>query len=125
LARLHLTYEQADEYKLDWLEDKTEKFSWRVNKMKLTPDKTAVIVNDSLTLAGLPPECFEYRLGNRSALDWVIDQYQISTDKKSGLVTDPNRADDPEYIARLVGRVVTVSVATVKAVRELEKIGLG
>jgi len=49
----------------------------------------------------------------------VIDQYQVSTDRRSGITTDPNRADDPEYIVRLVGRVVTVSVETVKLVAEL------
>ena len=79
----------------------------------------AVVVNESLTLAGIPQECFQYRLGNRSALDWIIDQYQVSTDKRSGITSDPNRDDDPEYIIRLVGRVVTVSVETMKLVEEL------
>ena len=55
----------------------------------------------------------------RSALDWVIDQYQVSEDKRSGIVSDPNRADDPQYIVRLVCRVVTVSIETVRLVREL------
>ena len=73
-------------------------------------------VNDSLTLAGIPPEVFEYRLGNRSALEWVIDQYQVSEDKRSGIRSDPNRPDDPEYIVRLVGQVVRVSIETVKIV---------
>ena len=45
------------------------------------------------------------RLGNRSALEWVIDQYQVSTDKRSGITSDPNRPDDPEYIVRLIGPV--------------------
>ena len=49
----------------------------------------------------------------------VIDQYQVSTDKRSGISSDPSRADDEEYIARLVGRVVTVSVETVKLVKAL------
>ncbi len=62
---------------------------------------------------------FEYRLGNRSALDWVIDQYQVSEDKRSGISSDPNRADDPEYIVRLVGQVVRVSVESVKIVNGL------
>ena len=52
-------------------------------------------------------------------MEWVIDQYQVTTDRRSGIVSDPNRADDPEYIARLLGRVVTVSVETVKAVAAL------
>ncbi len=67
----------------------------------------------------IPPEVFEYRLGNRSALDWVIDQYQVSEDKRSGIRSDPNRADDEEYIVRLVGQVVRVSVETVKIVKGL------
>ena len=71
------------------------------------------------TLHGIPPETFEYRLGNRSALEWVIDQYQVSTDNRSGLTNDPNRPDDPEYIVRLLGRVITVSLETVRVVKGL------
>nr|WP_207229497.1 type ISP restriction/modification enzyme [Ktedonosporobacter rubrisoli] len=88
-------------------------------KDALSSDKRDVVVNESLRLGPLPPECFEYRLGNRSALDWVIDQYQVSKDKRSGIESDPNRVDDEEYIVRLVCRVVTVSVETVKLVNEL------
>ena len=90
--------------------------------MKLSKDKTQIIYNDFLTLAGIPPEAFEYRLGNRSALDWVIDQYRVKTDKRSGISNDPNRADDPEYIVRLIKKVVTVSVETVKIVKGLPKL---
>ena len=67
----------------------------------------------------IPQECFSYILRNRSVLEWVIDQYQVSEDKRSGIVSCPNREDDPEYIARLVGRLVTVSVETVRLVEEL------
>jgi len=119
LMDLHLNYEQAKEYPLKWIENQSLPFSWRVEKMKLTADKTVVMVNDSLTLAGIPQECFQYRLGNRSALEWVIDQYQVSKDKRSGIVSDPNNLDDEEYIVRLVGKVVTVSVETVRLVNEL------
>jgi predicted helicase len=94
------------------VENKDVPFSWRVQKMKLTGDKSAVVVNPSLTLEGIPPEALNYKLGNRSALEWIIDQYQIKTDARSGLVSDPNREDDEEYIVRLIGRVVTVSVQT-------------
>ena len=73
--------------------------------MRLSKDKTTLIVNPSLTLSGIPPETFSYRLGNRSALEWVIDQYQVSEDQRSGIRSDPNRPDDPEYIVRLVGQV--------------------
>ncbi|MBX0329785.1 hypothetical protein K2Z83_19120 [Oscillochloris sp. ZM17-4] len=119
LAELHLGYEQAREHRLTWIENKDIPFSWRVERMKLSADKTALTVNPSLTLAGIPPECFRYRLGNRSALEWVIDQYKVSTDKRSGIVSDPNRPDDEEYIARLVGRVITVSIETMQIIDAL------
>jgi len=54
----------------------------------------------------------------------VVDQYRVSTDKRSGIVNDPNRDDDPEYIVRLIGQVVTVSLETVRLVRELAALPL-
>ena len=87
--------------------------------MRLTPNKDAVVVNEWLTLSGIPQVCFQYRLGNRSALEWVIDQYQVSTNARSEITSDPNREDEPEYIVRLIERVVTVSVETLKLVNEL------
>jgi len=75
-------------------------------------------------LKGIPLETYEYRLGNRSALEWVIDQYQVSTDKRSGIVNDPNRADDPEYIVRLIGQVITVSLETMKIVKALPALAI-
>jgi predicted helicase len=119
LMELHLRYEQAAEYPLKWVENRDVPVNWRVEKMRLTPIKDAVLVNEWLTLAGVPEACFRYRLGNRSALEWVIDQYQVSTDARSGIRSDPNRDDEPEYIVRLVGRVAMVSVETVRLVEEL------
>jgi predicted helicase len=119
LMELHLNYEQAAEYPLAWVENRDVPVNWRVEKMRLTPNKDALVVNDWLTLSGIPQACFQYRLGNRSALEWVIDQYQVSTDARSGITSDPNREDEPEYIVRLVGKVVQVSVETVRLVGEL------
>ncbi len=119
LMDIHLNYEQAKEYPLKWIENKNVPFSWLIKKMRFTSDKIALIVNESLTLSGIPEECFQYRLGNRSALDWVIDQYQVSVDKRTGIVSDPNQLDNEEYIVRLIGKVVTVSVETVQLVNEL------
>lgn len=119
LAELHLNYESLEPWPLEWLETEGVPLSYHVEKMRLSKDKTQLKVNDSLTLANIPPAVFDYRLGNRSALDWVIDQYQISTDKHSGIVSDPNNPDDEEYIVRLIGQVVRVSVETVKIVNSL------
>lgn len=71
---LHLQYEMVKEYRLQWLENKDVPISWHVEKMKLSTEKDALRVNEWLTLMGIPRECFQYRLGNRSALEWVIDQ---------------------------------------------------
>ncbi len=121
LAELHVHYESVEPWPLEWVESDSEPLSYHVEKMKLSKDRTALVVNHTLTLAGIPPETFDYRLGNRSALDWIIDQYQVSTDRRSGILTDPNRADDPEYIVHLVEKVVRVSVETVEIVKDLSR----
>lgn len=120
LADLHITYEQLEPYKLKFLENKDVPLSYGVeDKMRLSKDRRSLRVNDSPALAGIPPETFEYRLGNRSALEWVIDQYQVTEDKHSGIRFDPNRPDDPEYIVRLVGQIIYVSLETVRIVNSL------
>jgi predicted helicase len=124
LAEIHTHYEQQPEYKLTKQEKKGEKLDYRVTKTKLSKDKTSLIYNEFLTLSEIPKETYDYRLGNRSALEWVIDQYQMSTDKRSGITNDPNRADDPQYILRLIGQVTTVSLETVKTVQSFPSLGL-
>ncbi|MCY3739633.1 MAG: N-6 DNA methylase [Candidatus Poribacteria bacterium] len=123
LADSHVTYESQPEYdKLKFVQTPDVPLDWRVEKMKLSKDKTALIYNDFLTLSGIPPKVFDYRLGTRSALEWVIDQYRIKTDKRSGIVNDPNRTDDPQYIVKLVGKVITVSLETVDIVENLPEL---
>jgi len=122
LMKLHIDYEKQAEYPLQRTE--TGKLNWRVERMSLSKDKTQLKYNEFLTLSRIPPEVYEYKLGNRSALEWVIDQYRVSTDARSGIVNDPNREDDPEYIVRLIGQVVTVSIETVRLVRELATLSI-
>jgi len=124
LAEIHVNYEQQTEYPLERIEKAGAQLDWRVERMKLSKDKRSLIYNDFLTLSGIPPKVFEYRLGNRSALEWIIDQYQVSTDKRSGITNDPNRADDPQYIVRLIGQASTVSLETVQFVRQLNEFAI-
>jgi len=119
LADLHLNYEDATPYSLKVIENTKVPFSLKVEKMRLSKDKRQLKYNDFLTLDGIPERVFEYKLGNRSALDWVIDQYRIKVDKRSGIVNDPNRQDDEEYILELVKKVITVSLETVKVIEAL------
>ena len=124
LAEIHVHYEQQPEYPLTKTEKPGQQLDYRVTKMKLSKDKSTLIYNQFLTLSGIPPETYKYRLGNRSALEWIIDQYQVSTDKRSGITNDPNREDDREYILRLIGQVITVSLETVHVIRALPPLGL-
>lgn len=83
-------------------------------------DKSTLIYNEHITLRGIPDEAHEYRLGSRSALEWIIDRYYVKPDKASGIVNDPNawsrEHDDPRHVIDLVGRVITVSVETMRIV---------
>jgi predicted helicase len=122
LAGLHLDYEKLEPYPLTFEETPGEPLSYRVEaKMRLSKDKGRLVVNKALALAGIPGKAAEYRLGNRSALEWVIDQYQVHTDPRSGITSDPNRTEDPQYIVRLVGQVIRVSLETVGIVEGLPK----
>ena len=120
VANLHVTYESAPKYDgLQEMETPGMRVDWRVKKMRLSKDKTQLKYNDYLTLDGIPAEVYEYRLGNRSALEWVVDQYRVKTDKRSGIVNDPNRTDQPRYIVDLIARVIAVSLKTVEIVKNL------
>ena len=120
LAALHVNYESYPKYdKLKSIETAGVPIDWHVEKMKLSKDKTQLKYNDFLTLEGIPSEVYAYRLGTRSALEWIVDQYRVKRDKRSGIVNDPNRAGAPGYIVDLIGHVIHVSLKTVEIVEGL------
>ena len=94
----HIGHEEAEPYPLgERLASGTPKRSerFRVQKMRWggptrTPDHSVIVYTDWITLAGVPGETHEYVVGHRSALDWLIDRYRVTTDKASGIVNDPN-----------------------------------
>ena len=135
LADLHINYERAEPYPLDvqvargW--NLNHQDAYRVAKMNYprsnkVVDKTRIRYNAGITLAGIPAEAHEYQLGARSALDWLINRYQVTTNKASGITNDPNDwcADvkDPRYILDLIKRVTTVSVRTVDIMNGLPEL---
>ena len=123
LAKIHVDYEQMPPYPLTMVETPGQLPNWRVEKMRLSKDKQSVRYNDFLTLEGIPEKAFAYRLGNRSALEWVLDQYRVKVDKRSGIVNDPNRADD-QYIIDLLRKVIAVSLETVEIVEGLPELSV-
>ena len=118
LAELHVNYESQPQYELTSI-TKERALDLRVERMKLSKDRASLIYNESLTLSGIPPEVFEYQLGKRSALEWVLDQYRVKTDDRSQIVNDPNNAESPQRIVALIGSVITVSLKTVEIVSGL------
>ena len=123
LADLHINYESAPKYdKLRQNETPEVPVNWHVEKMKLSKDKTQLKYNDFLTLDSIPAGVYDYKLGTRSALEWVVDQYRIKVDKRSGIKNDPNRDSEPRYIVDLIKRIITVSLKTVEIVGDLPEL---
>ncbi len=133
LADLHVNYASVEPYPLhepsvaglgDWVAYRVEKMRWA--------DKTtkkAIVYNAHVTLGDIPAAAHRYMLGSRSALEWLIDRYQVKTDKASGIVNDPNdwcrEHDQPRYIVDLIKRVTRVSVDTMAIVDALPELPLG
>lgn len=131
LADLHINYESAPKYPgLTLKETPNMPLDLRVEKMKLSKDKTRIEYNDFLTIEDIPAEVHNYRLGTRSALEWIVDQYRITEDYKprtgrgSRIVNDPNREAEPRYIVDLIARVITVSLETVKIINNFPTLRL-
>ena len=125
LAYWHLNYEIIEPYPLKEVITKGRERHTHVKKMgsvgkKNNQDKTAIVVNETLTLKGIPLEAYEYQVNGKSPIEWVMERYQITTDKKSGIVNDPNTySEDPEYIVNLIKRLVRVSQETRRIVESL------
>lgn len=120
LIELHVGYEAGERYDLTWIEHEKAPYSTKVtSRMQLDSAAGTVVVNPSLTLGGIPQAAFDYVLGTRSALEWVVDQFRLERDDEGTIISDPNKSDDDEYIVQLIERVTHVSVKTVELIREL------
>ena len=94
------------------------------NLFKADKERSHIILDDRITLTGIPSEAWEYKLGNRSALEWVLDQYKEKKPKDATIREKFNTyrfADYKERVIDLLMRVCTVSVETMKVVREMEE----
>ncbi|MBQ9693841.1 MAG: helicase, partial [Kiritimatiellae bacterium] len=122
LAELHLNYETLDPYPLKEVGDFS---NTQITKMTFPKkDKTRVLVNDTLLLEGIPLEAHDYVVNGRSPVEWVLDRYQIKTDKVSGITNNPNlwAPDNPRYITDLIKRLVTLSLESQRLIATLPKL---
>lgn len=133
LMDLHINYEEVPVYEGVQIVSR-ENPSYVVKKMKfgkkrdaesgkLEKDKSTIIFNSDITIKDIPEKAYEYVVNGRSAIEWIMDQYQVKTDKKSGITDDPNDfSDDPKYIFNLLLRIINVSLQTVDLVNSLPKL---
>lgn len=133
LMDLHINYEEVPVYDGVQIVAR-ENPSYVVKKMKfgnkrdaesgkLEKDKSTIVFNSDITIKDIPEKAYEYVVNGRSAIEWIMDQYQVKTDKKSGITDDPNDfSSDPKYIFNLLLRIINVSVQTVDLVNSLPKL---
>lgn len=131
LMDLHLNYEEIPVYNEVDVTPLVNP-SYKVTKMrfdkkrdengKSVNDLSAIIFNSDITISNIPEKAYEYVVNGRSAIEWIIDQYQVKTDRKSGITDDPNDySDDEKYIFNLLLRIINVSVQTVDLINSLPK----
>lgn len=132
LMDLHLNYEEVPVY--DGVEiTPLVNPSYKVTKMRFAKkrdekgksvnDLSTIIFNSDITISNIPEKAYEYVVNGRSAIEWIIDQYQVKTDKKSGITDDPNDySNDEKYIFNLLLRIINVSIQTVDLINSLPKL---
>ena len=124
LMELHINYETVTPYQLTRV-DIPLKDHQKIPKPKLKADKTSccIILDDVTTLSGIPNIAWEYMLGNRCALEWILDQYKEKKPKDPTIAEKFNTyrfADYKEQVIELLMRVCTVSVETMNIIKEIE-----
>nr|WP_274656794.1 type ISP restriction/modification enzyme [Streptococcus equinus] len=123
LAKIHLNYENISVFTGVKIKS-TENPSYEVRKMKFIKkdDRSAIVYNDDITIENIPEKAYQYIINGKSAIEWIMDQYQIKTDKKSGITDDPNDySNDEKYIFNLLLRIINVSIQTVDLINSLPK----
>lgn len=140
LGNLHCNFETVEPYPVTFVRGDTSLVApsdpeafYRVEQMKFAGkrpnlDKTTVIYNANITISGIPLEAYDYVVNGKPAIEWVIERQCVKTDKASGIVNDANRyaietVGDPAYPLKLLQRVITVSLETMKIVRSLPSLG--
>lgn len=127
LAKLHLNYEdQAPLSSVKVIGDNLGNFKVDKIRFKNKDDKSEIIYNNNIKITHIPSEAYEYVINGRSAIEWILERYQVKIDKDSQIKNDPNdwaiEHNNPRYILDLLLSVISLSVATVKIIKSLPKL---
>lgn len=152
LANLHLNYEEIPAYEgvtvigdrqkeeapdgrmiagtTDLYAVKVDYKYYEVEKMRFPKkgQKDTIIYNSSIRIENIPDEAYEYIVNGKSAIEWIMERYQVKTDPSSLIKNDPNdwsrEHDNPRYILDLLLSVINVSVQTMEIVKKLPDLKL-
>ncbi len=138
LAELHLNYEHVPPYdgvtvtgaeKLSLIDtEPADTKLYLIEKMRFPKkdQKETIIYNSRITVSNIPEKAYEYVVNGKSAIEWILERYQVSTHKESGITNDPNdwakEVGNPRYILDLLMSIINVSVQTVDIVNSLPKV---
>lgn len=134
LSELHLNYENIDPCKEVAVEgdenivgmDEYEFFAVKKMKFSKKGQKGTIIYNDHIRVINIPNKAYEYIVNGKSAIEWIMERYAITTDKASEIVNNPNdwskEVGNPRYILDLLLSVINVSIQTVDIVNSLPKL---
>ena len=136
LADLHLNYENVapcpgvvviGDRKATGAEEDYDYFHiWDKMRFKSKDDKSTIIYNGNITIENIPQKAYEYIVNGKSAIEWIVERYCVSRDKKSLIMNDCNdwgkEHKKPRYILDLLLSVINVSVQTVDIVKALPKL---
>ena len=127
LAELHLNYETVPAYAGVTLSSSASDnmIDYQVEKMRFPKkgQKDTIIYNSKITISNIPEEAFEYVVNGKSAIEWIMERYAVTTHKDSGITNNPNdwadEVGNPKYILDLLLSIINVSVQTVEIVNGL------
>lgn len=129
LAELHLNYETIEPSKeVRTIFGKGSEVSYRVEKMRFAKegketDKSRIIYNQQITIENIPLVAYDYVVNGKSAIEWIMERYAITTHKDSGITNNPNdwatEHNDPKYIYNLLLRIIRLSVESVNIINSL------
>jgi predicted helicase len=127
LAELHVNYESVSPYPGLTVTGADSGF-FTVEKMRFPQkgQKGTILYNSRITVSDIPPEAYEYVVNGKSAIEWIMERYQVTVHSESGIRNDPNdwakEVGNPRYILDLLLSIVNVSVQTVEIVKGLPKV---
>lgn len=134
LADLHIDYENVPPYEGVNVKEPDEIYQmlpeefYRVEKMRFPKkgQKDTIIYSSRITISNIPEKAYEYVVNGKSAIEWIMERYQVTIHKESGIKNDPNdwskEVGNPRYILDLLLSIINVSVQTVDIVEGLPKL---